>query len=139
MKIVLDTNCLTPIVIPHSFCWDVWQAFIAGEYTLCVSNEILMEYREVLERKFQSPEFAEMVVNVLLNAENVEFVEPAYRFNLIKEDNDDNKFVDCAITAGATYVVSNDKHFKVLKDIPFPHVEVKTLREFKEIVNMLIK
>lgn len=48
----------------------------------------------------------------------------------------DNKFVDCAITAGATYIVSNDKHFDILKQIPFPKVDVKTLREFKEILKL---
>lgn len=134
MKIVLDTNCLKPIVIPHSFCWDVWQAFIRGEYVLCISNEILMEYHEILNRVYQSPEFTDMIINVLMNAENVEFITPAYHFGLIEADKDDNKFVDCAITAGATYIVSNDKHFDVLKQIQFPKVNVKTLREFKEIL-----
>lgn len=135
MKIVLDTNCLRPIVVPHSFCWDAWQAFIRGEYTLCVSNEILMEYREVLEEQFQSAEFAEMVLNVIENADNVEFVEPAFRFGLIEADVDDNKFVDCAITAGATYIVTNDHHFDVLQKINFPKVDVLTLRSFLTVLS----
>ena len=134
MKIVLDTNCLTPIVIPTSYCWDVWQAFIRGEYTLCVSTEILMEYREILEQQYHSPEFAEMVLNVITNAENVELISPAFRFGLIDADPDDNKFVDCAITANATYIVSNDKHFDVLKQIDYPPIDVWTLREFKNLL-----
>ncbi len=133
MRIVLDTNCLKPIVIPHSFCWSVWKSFISKEYTLCLSNEILMEYREVLGR-FYTNEFAEMVINVITNAENVEFIEPAYKFNLIA-DKDDNKFVDCAICGNATYIVTNDRHFDVLKNITFPRIEVRTLREFMTLLN----
>lgn len=132
MRIVLDTNCLKPIVIPQSFCWNVWTSFISGEYILCVSNEILMEYREVLGR-FYTEEFAEMVVNVITNAENVEFIEPAFKFNMIK-DEDDNKFVDCAICGNATYIVTNDRHFDILKTIEFPKVDIITLREFMNLL-----
>ena len=46
MKIVLDTNCLIPVLIPGSFGHDIWQAFRTGRYTLCVSTDILLEYEE---------------------------------------------------------------------------------------------
>lgn len=50
---------------------------------------------------------------------------------------DDNKFVDCAITAGATYIVSNDRHFSELQHYDFPKVDVRTLTEFLNIVRSL--
>jgi predicted nucleic acid-binding protein len=53
-----------------------------------------------------------------------------YQFRLISQDEDDNKFVDCAIAANAAYLVSNDKHFRVLKNIEFPKVKILTLPEF---------
>ena len=43
-----------------------------------------------------------------------------------------DKFVDCAITANVKFVVTNDKHFKVLKKIDFPYVEVISATEFLE-------
>ena len=46
--------------------------------------------------------------------------------------NDDNKFVDCAIVAGADYIVSEDAHFRVLDEIPFPKVCVVRLARFVE-------
>ena len=58
---------------------------------------------------------------------NVEHVNPTYRFNLIKADPDDNKFVDCAVIAGATYIVSNDRHFRELQEYDFPKVNVWAL------------
>jgi len=47
---------------------------------------------------------------------------------------DFNKFVDCAIAANAQYIVSEDSHFKHLKDIPFPTVNVIHLGKFMELL-----
>ena len=42
----------------------------------------------------------------------------------------DNKFVDCAVAADAEYIVTNDAHFSVLKQIDWPKVAVLTIQEF---------
>ena len=39
--------------------------------------------------------------------------------------------MDCAIVAGADYIVSEDAHFQILKTIPFPSVQVVRLDEFQ--------
>jgi predicted nucleic acid-binding protein len=57
-------------------------------------------------------------------------IEPHYKW-LLLPDPDDNKFVDCAISANARYVVSDDKHFKILKNKDtWPHIDLKTLKEY---------
>jgi predicted nucleic acid-binding protein len=70
------------------------------------------------------------VVELLLNSENVIRTEIFFQWGLIKEDENDNKFVDCAISANAKYIVSNDKHFRILKDVEFPKVDVIGIEEF---------
>jgi predicted nucleic acid-binding protein len=56
---------------------------------------------------------------------------------LIEHAPDDNKFVDCAISARVKYIVSNDAHFKVLKEIKFPPMEVIDADGFLEdIINL---
>jgi predicted nucleic acid-binding protein len=40
--------------------------------------------------------------------------EPASRYQVISADPNDNKFTDCAITANADYVITNDKDFSPL-------------------------
>ena len=50
--------------------------------------------------------------------------------NLITVDPDDNKFVDCAISANAHYIVTNDHHYDVLKDIDFPKVNIVNIQQF---------
>ena len=53
-----------------------------------------------------------------------------FDFNLIQKDPDDNKFVDCAITAGARYIVTEDHHYDVIKWKEFPGLDVVGLDEF---------
>ncbi len=127
--IVLDTNCLIRSLSRRSEFYDVWEAFILGRYTLCVTTEILTEYEEIISTHM-SPLAAQLTIEMILRATNVMRVDAHYRFRLITADKDDNKFVDCAIVANAEYIVTNDKHFKVLESIPFPHVEVRMLEEF---------
>ena len=61
---------------------------------------------------------------------NVKFIDPHYSFGLIKADDDDSKFVDCAIASNAIFIVTEDKHFKELENIPFPKVEVIGIDDF---------
>lgn len=79
-----------------------------------------------------TPEIAENVANLLLKSRNVELINPEFRWGIITADPDDNKFVDCAFAAGATYIVSDDSHFNVLRDITFPQLLVLRLKEFLE-------
>ncbi len=139
MKVVLDTNCVVQIVLGKGYKNAVWQAFLDKKYILCYTNEILCEYEEVLCRYFADEELAQLVVQVILASTNAEQVDPSYRFRLIMEDPDDNKFVDCAIISGATYIVSDDRHYNVLKNIPFPETNVKRLKEFAQILDSLRK
>lgn len=97
----------------------------------------MLEYHEILGRRFGSSQFAEEVMELINMLPNVERIIPAYRFNLITTDPDDNKFVDCAVTAGATYIVSNDRHFDELKRYDFPKVDVRKLSVFLKIVRSL--
>jgi len=98
---------------------------------LCVSNEILFEYREILARK-TTAEIAENIIEFLSISPFVEKAEIYFNFLLISEDLDDNKFVDCAIAANAVCLVSNDRHFQVLKTVDFPQVTILKLQEFEE-------
>lgn len=58
------------------------------------------------------------------------YKETFFKFNLIEADADDNKFVDCAITVNAEYIVSEDAHFRILATFPFPKIKVIGLDEF---------
>ena len=74
-----------------------------------------------------SPLFASLTLKVITNNPNTIFVTPYFNFELIKSDPDDNKFVDCAISANAKFIVTEDHHYNILKEIDFPQVEIINL------------
>ena len=133
MKIVLDTNILLVCISKHSELRWIFDRFLDESYTLCVTTEIMAEYEEILER-FMGHDLASTILQIIENAPNVELVTTYYAWNLIHEDPDDNKFVDCAIACNAKYLVSHDRHYKVLKTISFPIVEVISAVHFKTIL-----
>lgn len=134
MRIVLDTNCLIQSIPQRSPYRAVWESFLSGENVLCVSNEIIEEYSEILQR-LTDEKTAALVIKTILESPFVEFIIPYYQFHLITIDPDDNKFVDCAIAAAARYVVTNDRHYDVLrKNKTFPTVEVINLKDFMELI-----
>ena len=131
-RVVLDTNCLLQALPTKSKYHKIWTDFLAGKYLLCVSNEILTEYEEILAIH-TSPEVAHNVVEAIARHPKICYRESYFHFHLLSHiDKDDDKFVDCAITAGADYIVTEDSHFDHLKQIPFPKLIVLTLDEFND-------
>ena len=133
MKVVFDTNCLLRILPKNSPYRYLWDAFLRGSFELCYTTEVLHEYEEILPR-FYSLKIAEYVVVALIKVENAVQITPFFKWDLITADPDDNKFVDCALNAGADYIVTNDKHFNILKDIDFPPIKVIDIAAFTEML-----
>ena len=129
LKVVVDTNALLQMLGRHSKYHFLYEKFLNEEYWLCVSNEIVHEYEEILEM-LASPEAANLFMKVLEFSENVVRKDPFFKLNLIKKDPDDNKFVDCAFAIQADYIVTNDAHFLELKQVNFPTIQVKSLDDF---------
>lgn len=132
-RVVLDTNCLLASLSSKSENFIVWRSLHEGKYILCVSNDILKEYEEIIALK-TNRFVAENVINAIADSKFVEFIDPQFKLHLIDVDQDDNKFVDCAFTANATFIVSNDKHFDVLSTISFPKINVIKMNEFLKLL-----
>jgi len=101
-----------------------------------VSNEILSEYIEVIENK-ASPVVAANIASLFTNLGNVIKVDVYYKWNLIEDDFDDNKFVDCAVASNARFIVTEDRHFRILKRVNFPKVDTIGIEDFLNFVNEL--
>ena len=125
----MDTNCLLASLSSKSENFRVWKDFQTGKFTLCVSNEILEEYQEIIAQK-TTPSIAQNVVRAIVESENVEFIDPHFHVYAIFADPDDNKFVDCAFAANAAFIVSEDSHFEALKTLAFPKIMVLKLKAF---------
>lgn len=128
-KVIIDTNVLLVSISDKSKLHWIFNKLIHQQYSLCVTTDILAEYAEIIERHMGS-ETSKSVLGVIDNLPNIERITTYYKFQLLK-DEDDNKFVDCGIAANASYIVSHDKDFNILKNIDFPKVTVINTTEFK--------
>ena len=102
---------------------------MSGKISLCINTEILNEYEEILAEK-TTKDIARNVVEAIARLSTTTYQDVYIHFDLIKEDVDDNKFVDCAVAADAEYIVTNDAHFNILKEIPWPKVAIIKIKEF---------
>ena len=127
--IVLDTNCLLQALPSKSPYHKIWTDIFDGKISLCVNTDILEEYEEMIAQK-STPEIANNVVEAIVNLSTTTLQNTYVHFELLPADSDDNKFVDCAVASDAEYIVTNDKHFNPLKEIPWPKVEIIKITEF---------
>ncbi|MFW5636369.1 MAG: putative toxin-antitoxin system toxin component, PIN family [Thermodesulfobacteriota bacterium] len=133
MRLVINTNVILVSVSPKSKYHWIFQALKSERFDLLVTNDILLEYQEILEKKY-STSAAKLLLGTLDVLPNVHEITPNFYWNLIIQDPDDDKFVDCAISGNADHLVSEDSDFNILKSIDFPTVSVLNIQEFKEIL-----
>lgn len=133
MKLVIDTNIILVSISEYSPYYWVFQSLLNKEYTLCITNEILFEYEEIISL-YMGKRVAALFLEFIDNHSHIECITRYFKWELIKNDLDDNKFVDCAIACNANYLVTNDKHFNVLREIPFPKVNTINLYQLDNIL-----
>lgn len=132
LRVVLDTNVVLNALSPKLPYRDILRNLLSGKYELCVSTEILLEYEEKIA-EFYNHTTATLLLDTFSMSNHVYKKEVFFRFNVIA-DLDDNKFLDCTFASNAHYLVSDDRAFRVLKNLDFPKIEVLTLDEFCKVL-----
>jgi uncharacterized protein len=137
IKVIIDTNVLISALIkPKSNPTNpalVLNLILDGKFKLCLSEAIFQEYEEVLAR----PKFSRLdqkAVKKLLQLIKKEscWVIPTKKVNLIKEDPQDNIFLECAQEAKVNFIITgNSRHFPKIK---FKNALIVSPGEFIELV-----
>ena len=133
MRVVIDTNCflaIIPKVSPFRYVFDEYRS---NRFELVVTTEILNEYSEIFTSKM-STEISDNIIELIINQSNTIFSDIYFRWNLISADPDDNKFVDAAIVSQSDFLITNDAHFNILKEVSFPKVVVLTIEDICKIL-----
>ncbi|SDE24147.1 putative toxin-antitoxin system toxin component, PIN family [Niabella drilacis] len=136
MKIVLDSNVLLVALGKRSRYRPIWDAFVNGAYQLIISEEIINEYEEILQG-YSAPGVANLVMNLLEESPDVIYQRISYNWKAIPLDPDDDKFFDTAVAGNADYLVTNDGHFKTVKTLEFPKVNIINTEHFLILLNNL--
>ena len=117
MRVVLDTNVfISGIFWSGNYCSQLIDKWKNKEIELVSSLDIIKELVETL-RNFKIPMPESMIEewrNVLLN--NSVIIEPSTKIDAVKEDPEDNKFLETAVDGKANFIVSQDKHLLNLKE-----------------------
>ena len=131
-KVVIDTNILLVSISEKSSIHWISQLIIENEIDVFLTNDIFIEYEEIIIQKMGSEAFSSFF-EIMKNLSNIHFIDTYFKFNLLI-DEDDNKFVDCAIASNADFILTEDKDFNVLKKIQFPKVVVLSISQFKSLL-----
>lgn len=114
LRAVLYTNVILNALSSRLPYRAVLQNLLSGDYELCVTTEILLEYEEKITEFYSLPT-ATILLDAFAMSSHVRKTEVFFCFYLIG-DMDDNKFLDCAFASNAHYLVSDDKDFRALKN-----------------------
>ena len=133
MLVVIDTNVLLVSVSSRSKYHWIYRVIIERKINIAFTNDILTEYEEQIAAHWH-PEVAANVIRSLIELSSAQLTVVYFNLHLIQHDEDDNKFVDCAFTANADYIVTNDNDFNILKAIPFSAIKVVSVSEFEDIL-----
>lgn len=132
LRLVFDTNVLVSSLSSRSATHWLVQGLREARYEMLVTTEILLEYEEVLRRKYDALT-AEYFMAGLSELPNVVLATAHYRWQLLA-DPDDDKFVDAALAGSAHYLVTEDAHFRPLSKVDFPRVRVIGMEQLRELL-----
>ena len=136
MNVFIDTNVLLVSLPGRSSFHPIYQAIQQHKFDTYVTNEILTEYEEQISIRL-GIERTEIQIRELLNLPGVHQIDVYYRWQLVTADSDDDKFTDCAIACAADYLVTNDRHYDILKTLAFPAVQIIRAEEFLVLLDSL--
>lgn len=117
MRVVIDTNVVVSGIFWTGTPGCVLDAWTTGAFLLLVTPSILEEYFEVIDRiavKTGRAELATRWKTALFDY--TVMVKATYRYDGCR-DPDDAMFVECAVTAGASYIVSGDDDLLTLGSV----------------------
>ncbi len=128
MKVVIDTNIFVSSFFggnPKKVI-DLWKN---GKITLCVSKDILDEYIRVLQRIGLDEEHEiEEILSLFGKGFNILFTTKTSEIRVVKDDPDDDKFVECAVALKAEAIITGDRHLGKLGE--FRGIRIVTPLEF---------
>jgi putative PIN family toxin of toxin-antitoxin system len=136
MKISTDTNVLISSTFWSGDSNKILEKVENQEIELVLSKEIIEEFSNVLEYKEIKDKIKNKNLEMKRTIEKIIslsiLVEPILKFNVIKEDPEDNKVLECAVEGNVDYILTNDNHLLKLKE--FKEIKIVTPKEFLEIL-----
>jgi putative PIN family toxin of toxin-antitoxin system len=134
-RVVVDTNVFISSFFggnPRKVI-DFWKA---GDITLCLSRPIVDEYIEVLCRLgLQYEKELEELLGLFAHGFHLVYTAKTPDLNVVEEDPDDDKFIECAVALKAKFVITGDSAVKKIRQ--YMNIKIVSPREFLSIIKEL--
>lgn len=115
MIVVLDTNLIiSALLSPQGTSAKIINRWEAGKFDVAVSDPLLDELERALGYERINKYFRGTFIMHL--REIAILVKPQISLEVITEDPDDNRLLECAVTSGSSYIISGDQHLLDLKE-----------------------
>jgi putative PIN family toxin of toxin-antitoxin system len=115
LRVVLDTNVyISAFTHPERPMYQIWHQALARRYQLLISRAIVNELADVLRTDFHWEE-RRLRRRMKLVTRVGELITPRITLNVIPEDPDDDRVLECAVDGRANLIVSGDRHLRRLR------------------------
>lgn len=131
-KIILDTNIIVSSLIQKSYPYLIVEYCIEGKAIVCISDAILREYVEVLNRpKFLN--FSDFIKNAEFFLTCLSSIAKVYEPNLeleVIKDKPDNRFLELAVVSKADFIITGNTNDFTMDS--YMQTKIVSPREFWE-------
>ena len=126
MKIILDTNVIIDATQDNfSYTWKIVNLVLKGKVEAFGVDKIIKEYRLIIKKNIKNEKDKISLENFIAR---VRVVNTHKKINLIEDDPEDNKFLECADEARVDYIISSDQHLLNLEK--FQNTEILSPKDF---------
>ena len=117
----------------------IFELLLLEEINNFRSEEITNEIAEVFNREKIKKLISENKTNFVIDSYKKvsKLVKPNIKLSIVKDDEDDNRILECAETANANYIISGDRHLLELKN--HKNIKIVSPKEFLDIYLKHIK
>jgi len=130
MRVVVDTNIFVSSFFggnPREVI-DLWKS---GKITLCLSSAILDEYIDVLNRiGLKEEDELKELLSLFSRGFNLLFTTKTPEIQIVNNDPDDDKFIECAVALKAHTVITGDREILSIKE--YMGIRILTPQQFLE-------
>jgi len=128
MKVVIDTNVFVSSFFggnPRRII-DLWKE---EKITLCLSKDILDKYIEVLQGiGLRNEDEIQELLSLFAKGFNILFTTKTPKIKVVKDDPDDDKFIECAISLKAEAIITGDKAVEAVGE--YMGIKIVTPQQF---------
>ena len=132
MRAILDTNIFLSGIHWSGASNKVLREWFIGSFVSVsspqINQELFIQLRDFkIQMEIKEIEWWEDVI-----LEKSILIIPKRKVNVVKDDSDDNKFIEAALEGKADYIVTQDRHLLNIKE--FEGIKMVTPKEFLRIL-----